>query len=60
MVKVRGQIDDPHYNYQAIGMKVSRIKSDCTGYHEEKTFTQHQANDEVKELFAAGYSIYFD
>lgn len=60
MVKLRRELDDPHYNYQTAGLKVARIKTDCTGYCDQKLFTQHQANDEVIELMKAGYRIYFD
>lgn len=60
IVKLRSMLDDPHYNYAASGMKVLRSKNDCTGYCEEKLFTQHEANEEVKELFERGYKIYFD
>ena len=59
-VKLRRDLDDPHYNYQAAGLKVVRFKNDCTGHCDQKSFTQHQANDEVIELMEAGYRIYFD
>jgi len=60
VVKIRRNIEDPHYNYKATGIQVTRTKDDVTGYSEQKLFSQHQANDEVKELQAIGYKIYFD
>lgn len=59
-VKLRRELDEPHYDYQAAGLKVARFKNDCTGYSDQKLFTQHEANEEVRELLENGYKIFFD